>query len=60
MLAGATRLALGPSEVKSIRAAAISGPEGVFHPGDEARILHGGVREEEVAQFRKAFGRLQD
>jgi apolipoprotein N-acyltransferase len=60
MLAGATRLALGASEVKSIRTAAISGPEGMFHPGDEARILHGGVRDEEVAQFRKAFGRLQD
>jgi apolipoprotein N-acyltransferase len=60
MLAGATRLALGASEVKSIRAAAISVPEEVFHPGDETRILHGEIRDEEVAEFRKAFGRLQD
>ena len=60
MLAGATRLALGASDVKSIRAAVISGPEGMFNPGDETRILHGEVRNEERAQFRKAFGRLQD
>ena len=59
MLAGATRLALGASEAKSIRAAVISGPEGMFNPGDETRILHGGVRDEELAQFRNAFGRLQ-
>ena len=60
MLAGATRLALGASDVKSIRAAVISGPEGMFHPGDETRILHGEVRNEERAQFRKTFGGLQD
>jgi apolipoprotein N-acyltransferase len=60
MLAGATRLALGASEVKSVRAAVISGPAGMFNPGDETRILHGEVRDEERAGFRKAFGRLQD
>jgi apolipoprotein N-acyltransferase len=60
MLAGAARLALGASEVKSIRAAVISGPEGMFNPGDETRILHGGVRDEELVQFRNVFRRLQD
>src|SRR5271166_6194355 len=52
MLAGATRLALGASEAKSIRAAVISGPEGMFNPGDETRILHGGVRREARAGAR--------
>jgi apolipoprotein N-acyltransferase len=52
MLAGAARLALGASEVKSIRAAVISGPEGMFNPGDETRILHGGVRDEDWRRRR--------
>ena len=60
MMAGATRLALGTSEAKSIRAAVISGPEGVLHPDDETRILHGEIRDEEVPQFHKTLGRLQD
>jgi len=60
MLAGATRLALGASDVKSIRVAVVSGTEGMFNPGEETRILHGEVRDEERAQFGKAFGRLQD
>jgi apolipoprotein N-acyltransferase len=60
MLAGATRLALGASDVKSIRAAVISAPLGMFNPGDETRILHGEVRDEERPQFRKGFGCLQD
>jgi hypothetical protein len=33
MLAGATRLALGATDVKSIRAAVISAPLGMFNPG---------------------------
>ena len=60
MLAGAARLSLGPSDVKSIRAAVVSGPDGIFNPGEEMRFLHGEVRDEERAQFREAFGRLQD
>jgi apolipoprotein N-acyltransferase len=60
MLAGAARFSLGPSDVKSIRAAVVSGPDGIFNPGEEMRFLHGEVRDEERAQFREAFGRLQD
>jgi hypothetical protein len=32
----------------------------MFNPGDETRILHGEVRDEERPQFRKGFGCLQD
>jgi len=67
MLAGATRLALGASVAKSIRAAVISGPEGMFKPGDETRILHGEVLDKERAQstrrsdaFRTGFSRTLD
>jgi hypothetical protein len=32
----------------------------MLHPDDEARILHGEIRDEEVAQSHKTSGRLQD
>ena len=60
MLAGTTRLGLGVSDVKSIRAAVIGGPEGIISPGEERRLLHGEVRDEERPHFRKAFERLED
>jgi len=60
MLAGATRPGFDVSDVKSIRLAVISGPEGIINPGEEVRFLHGDVRDEERTQLRQAFERLED
>jgi len=60
MVAGAARIALGASDVKSIRVAVISGPNDIFSPTDLMRLLEGKIRDEERAQFRKAFGHIQD
>jgi hypothetical protein len=46
--------------VKSIRAAAISGPNDMLSPTDLAPLLEGKIQEDERAQFRKAFGRMQE
>ena len=59
MVSGATRLALGASGVKSIRAAVISGPNDMFSPTDLTPLLEGKIRDEEGAQVRGEQGRLQ-
>jgi hypothetical protein len=59
MVSGATRLALGASDVKSIRAAVISGPNDMFSPTDLAPLLEGKIRDDERAQFRREQGRTR-
>jgi apolipoprotein N-acyltransferase len=60
MLAGACRLALAPSNVKSVRVAAVNSPGGMFRPGEITRILRGNVRDEERQPFRTNLQRLAD
>jgi apolipoprotein N-acyltransferase len=60
MLAGSARLALTPTDGRSIRVAAISYPKELFVRGEVTRITEGRIRPDERAPLGEKVARLQD
>jgi apolipoprotein N-acyltransferase len=60
MLAGGLRLALGHSQAKTVRVAAIGWPEGVLSMNEVMRIFEPQLPKEEVGKLRLGFQSLQD